>query len=76
MIFTEGAVYSSHSASAEKVAETGLKIDWDVTILAGSDERELVSFVFYNEISNQAMMFNSEVQRSAGTITIEMPAIR
>jgi hypothetical protein len=75
LIFAEGAIYTVHSVSAEKTAAGKVKVDWDTTMLAGTHSTALVSFVFYNEATNQAYTFESNVMHAAGTTTVDIPAI-
>lgn len=75
LIFTEGSVYRSDIVYAEKSNETKIKINWDATILTGSNKTEIVNFIFYNEVTNQAMILNSDVQHSVGSILVEVPEI-
>lgn len=75
LIFTEGGLYNTTTCAMIKSGEGKLKIDWDATTLAGTNLTDTVSFIFYNEITDQAMMLNPELLRSAETLTVDMPAI-
>lgn len=73
--FSEGALYKTEVITAEKSEEGKIKLDWDATILVGSNADDVVNLIFYNENSNQAMMLSPNVQRSAETTTVDMPGI-
>ncbi|MFM2291229.1 MAG: hypothetical protein RIS29_1042 [Bacteroidota bacterium] len=75
LIFAEGGVYTTDIVTVEKTADAKLKIDWDATILAGSNADDTINLVFYNETSNQALLMNTDIQRSTATTTVEMPPI-
>lgn len=75
LMFAEGAIYTVNLVSAEKTADGKLKIDWDTTNLEGTEPTALANFVFYNELTNQALTHVSNVMHSVGTVTVDMPAI-
>ncbi len=75
LIFTHGALYNATTCAMIKAGEGKLKIDWDATTLAGTNPMDSVSFIFYNETTDQAMMLNPQLKRSAATTIADMPAI-
>jgi len=75
LVFAEGTIYTVDTATAEKAAAGKVKIDWDTTNLDGTEPTALANFVFFNELTNQALTVTSNVMHSAGTVTVDMPAI-
>lgn len=75
LVFAEGSIYPTEITSLQKDAATKVTINWDNTILAGSNAGDLINLVFYNENSNQALLVNTAIQRSEATASIELPAI-
>lgn len=75
LMFAEGAIYTVNLVTAEKAAPSKLKIDWDTTVLEGTEPTALANFVFFNELTNQALTLASGVMHSVGSATADMPAI-
>lgn len=75
LVFAEGAIYTVNNLIAAKTANGKIKIDWDTTVLVGTDPSALVNFVLYNEETNQALTCSTDIMHAAGTATIDIPAI-
>ncbi len=75
LIFAEGGLYTVDTAVVEKTAPAKLKIDWDTTVLEGTDPAALANFVFYNEQTNQVFTHASVIALNVGTSNIDMPVI-
>lgn len=75
LLFTNGGLYQSGLVTAVKTANTGIKMNWDYSDLAGTNSNDLVNFIFFNQDANQAMITQGDVERNVATATVEMPAI-
>ena len=75
LVFTEGVIDKAANTQMTLAGENALKIDWDTTTLANSNDTDQIEFVLFNENSNQTLMLTEGWQRSAGTCTLQMPAI-
>lgn len=75
LIFTEGRVDQTGSATAEKADSNSIKIDWDGTAFSNSNDTDRVNIIFYNETVNQALLMQEIADRKSGTQTLELPAI-
>lgn len=75
LVFAEGAIYTVAHLAATKTAADKLKIDWDTTVLVGTDPNALLNVVLYNEDTNQALTCSTDILHAAGTATIDIPAI-
>lgn len=75
LVFTDGALYQTGSATSEKSGSNSVKIDWDYSDMAGNNSTDLVNLIFFNEAADQAILKLAVVNRELATTTIELPAI-
>lgn len=72
---SEGNLYTVTNTAIEK-AETGkFKIDWDTTVLDGTDPNSQATCVFFNEDTKQVYTCLANATLMEGTVTIDMPVI-
>ncbi len=75
LLFTDGALYRTNKATAQKSGVSSVKIDWDYSVMAGNNSADLVNLIFFNEDEDQAILEQAIVNREAATVKVELPAI-
>jgi hypothetical protein len=75
LVFSDGRVDQTGSATAEKSGTNSIKIDWESTAFSNSNDTDLVHVILYNETAGQALLLQKIAERKAGTQTLEIPAV-
>lgn len=75
IIFSQGGIDTAGNTQFTKTAEGKIKLDWDTTVLLNSKTDDRLNVVFYNENTDQTLLLNTEITRTAGSTILDMPAI-
>ena len=73
--FTDGALYQTNEAAAQKLGLSAVKIDWDYSKMAGNNPLDLVNIICFNKDTDQAVLDMAVATRDAGTFTVDLPEI-
>jgi hypothetical protein len=74
LVLSEGGINVATTVTAVKTTGTSIKADWSTTAMQSALPTDGVSLVFFHDEYQQAILKQNCAQRSAGTLTVDLPA--